>query len=407
MNAHEYRDDDRGYARWLTLWPRGYVLNIAANLNPSDAKLHQTRCSSIQPRDGKSSTGPYIKVCAPQLADLAQWSGEYAIPLPPRCKACHQAPHMPGAATTAGTRRRAQAPLPDGRSHIDGPSDAGRAVQVWADDYIRHGAARPPWQQDLRTNLRSLVAQLRPIAGEILHATFVGDKPDNSDVENLVLYNIDAFKMAGRNGIRFEAGAVVPPARDGIDYPFYYRYELQPAAGCFRQWRGVRELASFDWTDLGSFTGERKVAQVWLALKRSRPTVAESSLASGAPFAVIVTIRPPLRREDPRPDLLMKAIFDGVIAAFQAHADAAVLADVSARLAIVLPVADPAEIAQHLRDEHRAALGTVEQLVLPQGSAGKWNPGDHWCVAGQLLAVDPVDSRWAIRGRVIEIRPSQ
>lgn len=222
-----------------------------------------------------------------------------------------------------------------------------------------------------------------------------------------MLYNIDAFKMAGRNGIRFEAGSVVPPAKDGIDYPFYYRYELQPAAGGFRQWREVRELASFDWTDLGGLIGERKVAQVWLALKRSRPTVAECSLAAGTPYAVIVTIRPPLHKDDPRPDLLMKAIFDGVIAAFQAHADTEVLTDVSARLATVLTVADPAEIAQHLRDEHRAVLGTVEQLVLPHRSAGTWNPGDHWCVAGQLLAVDPVDSRWAIRGRVVEIRPTE
>ncbi|NVN49172.1 hypothetical protein HLY00_2056 [Mycolicibacterium hippocampi] len=48
---------------------------------------------------------------------------------------------------------------------------------------------------------------------------------------------------------------------------------MQPAAGSFRQWRDVRELASFNWTDLGGCVGERKVAQVWLALKRSRPKV--------------------------------------------------------------------------------------------------------------------------------------
>ncbi len=329
------------------------------------------------------------------------------MPLPPRCKACHRAPRTPGAAKAAGTRRGARVPLPEGRSQIDGPSATPRAVQVWADDYIRHGAARPPWQEDLRADLRSLIPQLRPTAGEILHATLVGDKPDNSDVENLVLYNIDAFKTAGRNGICFEAGAVVPPARDGIDYPFYYRYELQPAAGGFRQWQVARELASFDWADLGGFVGERKAAQVWLALKRCRPTVVERSLATGTPFAVMVTIRPPLHKNHPRPDLLMKAIFDGVIAAFQAHVDTDVLTDVSARLSTVLAAADPAEIAQHLRDEHRAVLGNVEQLVLPQRSAGTWNPGDHWCVAGQLLAADPVDSRWAIRGRVVEIRPME
>lgn len=31
----------------------------------------------------------------------------------------------------------------------------------------------------------------------------------------------------------------------------------------------ARELASFDWTDLGAFSEDRRVARVWLALKRS------------------------------------------------------------------------------------------------------------------------------------------
>jgi hypothetical protein len=256
-----YRDDDRGYARWLSLWPSGYVLNIAATWNPADARVHTASCSSIRPQDGKSVTRAYIKVCAPQLADLEQWSADQAIPLPPTCRVC-LAPRLQGVAAAAGSRRRARAPLPNVRSHIWGSASAG-VVEVWADDYIRHGAARPPSQQALRL----LVAQLRPTAGEILHATFVGDKPGNSDIENLVLYNIDASKMAGRNGIRFEAGAAVPPAKDALDYKYYYRYEFQPAAGGSRQWCEVRELASFDWTDLGGFAGERKVAQVWLALR--------------------------------------------------------------------------------------------------------------------------------------------
>ena len=35
VSSDVYRDDDRGYARWLSLWPGGYVLNIAATLNPA------------------------------------------------------------------------------------------------------------------------------------------------------------------------------------------------------------------------------------------------------------------------------------------------------------------------------------------------------------------------------------
>lgn len=38
----------------------------------------------------------------------------------------------------------------------------------------------------------------------------------------------------------------------------------------FDAWQQRRTLASFDWTDLGTFAGEKKLAQVWLALSRGR-----------------------------------------------------------------------------------------------------------------------------------------
>jgi len=65
-------------------------------------------------------------------------------------------------------------------------------------------------------------------AGQVLHATFFGPKLPNADVENLALYYIDSFSIAGRNGIRFEHGAAVPPAPEGDEYPFCYRYALEP-----------------------------------------------------------------------------------------------------------------------------------------------------------------------------------
>lgn len=88
-------------------------------------------------------------------------------------------------------------------------------------------------------SVQGVLRKLKPSAGQILHATFVGDRPDDSDVENLLLYTIDAFKTAGANGIRFEQGTKVPPASDGTDYPFYYRYELQPASAGFKRWHAV------------------------------------------------------------------------------------------------------------------------------------------------------------------------
>jgi hypothetical protein len=408
VSAHEFRDDDAGYLAWLAEYPDGLVLNIARSHHPAEAKLHRATCWSIGAKlsNGKTATsGQYVKVCAAAPAEIEQWASDRQM-LPPPCGACHPTAGAPEPTRAAGPiRRRARPPLPEGRALVVEPTTERREVQVWTDDYLRYGKGqRPPWQQDLRTTLRAHIRELNPAPDQILHATLCVDKPDGADVENLVLFNIDAFGSAGRHGIRFELGAAVPPAPDGADYPVHYRYGLQPRAAAFQQWQAVRRLASFDWTDLGASFGDGKVAPVWLAVAHSQADVAEIPLAAETPFAVTVEIRPPHNRH-PRPDLKMKAVFDGVIAAFQTHTDTAVLDDVARRLATVLPC-DAAEITRHLHDDRRAVLGAVPQLVRPNNAAGVWNPGDHWCLVGQLLAVEPVDSRWAIRGEVVEIRPA-
>jgi hypothetical protein len=99
---------------------------------------------------------------------------------------------------------------------------------------------------------------------------------------------------------------------------------------------------------------------------------------------------------------LVKGVFDGVICAFQAHIDTMVLPEVSARLATVLP-ADSVEIEGHLLDQRRAVLGAVHRLVSPFLAGVKWDPSDHLCVAGELLAAEPVDDRWAIKSEIFEL----
>ena len=237
----------------------------------------------------------------------------------------------------------------------------------------------------------------------MLHATFFGTKRENADVENVALYYIDSFAIAGRNGIRFEHGAAVPPAPDGTEYPFCYRYALAPRSGGFADWKQGRTLASFDWTDLGASAGDKKAAPVWLALARGQVEVVAPTCAPETPFAVRVQVRQPHGRQRVLGGELLKGIFDGVISAFQVQTDTAVLPVVVARIATVLP-ADPVEIEEHLLDQRRAVLGPVPRLVAPYRETGvQWNPGDHWCVAGELLAAEPVDSRWAIRGELVEL----
>lgn len=162
MAVHEFRDDDSGYATSLSTHRAGYLLKIAASPSPAEAKVHHSRCSHIAPCDGKSATGSYRKVRAVELAELERWAAEHAHPLPSACRSCHRGrPARPAAAV----RRHVRAPLPEGRARAEGPTLQCRAVQAWADDYLRYGAARPPWQHDLRNDLRTLLRKLKPSAG--------------------------------------------------------------------------------------------------------------------------------------------------------------------------------------------------------------------------------------------------
>lgn len=100
----------------------------------------------------------------------------------------------------------------------------------------------------------------------------------------------------------------------------------------------------------------------------------------------------------------MKGIFDGVVCAFQAHTDTAVLPEVTARLSKDIPL-PPEMIEQRLLDQRHAVLGVVPRLVYPYRNGVKWDPADHLCVAGELLPMEPVDDRWAIKGDIVELHP--
>lgn len=399
----EFRDDDAGYLVWLSEHPDGYVINVARNHGATAARVHRAGCRTISgrsPHGGGWTTGPYVKVCAQHLVELDRWAIDHvAKPVPP-CGICQPASSAAPSPTSTATERTSTAPAAtspqlEGRHEIRGATPDGAIVEAWANDYLRF-EGRPDWQDDLRTEIRSRCQRLEPSLGQVLHATFFGAKQPNADVENLALYNIGSFKVAGRNGIRFEHGAEVPLAPGGDDYRFCYRYALAPRSGAFAHWKQERRLASFDWTDLGG----TQLAWVWLALARGDVEVFDKA-GPDTPFAVKVRVRPPHGRP-PVWGGLVKGIFDGVICAFHAHTDTAALPEVVARLAAVLP-ADSAELEEHLRDGRRAVLGARDRLVAPYRAGVKWDPADHLCVAGELLGAQPVGPRWAIKGELVEV----
>lgn len=406
MAAHEFRDDDDNYLDWLAGHPDGYLINILRSHNPTGAKVHRVSCQTINgvPSRGDTWTGTYVKVCADHLADLDLWAVDHVGKSITPCGICHPAGLVVQPTSRKKSTKKTTVTESTGHFVIDGPTPDSAVVQVWADDYIRFEHL-PAWQKNLRDEIRTRSRQLDPSAGEVLHATFSGAKLPNADVENLVLYNIDTFPVAGRNGIRFEHGDSMPPAPDGNEYRFYYRYALAPRADALTHWRKGRTLASFGWINLGAFKSEKQLAQVWLALWRGEAKPFFPVTAPNTPFGVRIEVRPP-RRHQRRPVWggWVKGLVDGVICAFQTHTDTTVLPEAVTRLAKFLP-AQPEEIEGYLRDKSRAVLGDRPRLVSPFQSGVKWDPSDHFCVAGKLLAAESesADEGWAIKGEIYEL----
>lgn len=229
MGVREFSDDDAGYLTWLDTNPDRYVMNIARSHRAADARVHLAGCWTISGRQGGRWTGPYVKICADQVTEIDEWASDRLGMSIPRCKICSPALHTTHAIFTKRTKRPVRGVLPEGRCTVYGPDEheSGTLIEAWADDYIRF-ERRPDWQEHLRSEIRARCRLLEPGAGQLLHATFFGPKLPNADVENLVLYYIDTFKVAGRNGIRFEYDDAVPSAPDGGKYPFCYRYALSP-----------------------------------------------------------------------------------------------------------------------------------------------------------------------------------
>lgn len=187
-----------------------------------------------------------MKVCANQVADLQTWAlNQVGREIQP-CGRCKAHPHLARTTPAMDLAAVAAVPLGVGRFLLPPPAPGSFVVEAWADDYI-HYKPRPAWQSLLCNEINAWCAHLKPSAGEVLHAAYFGHKPRRMDVENLLLFNVGSFMLAGCNGIRFEHGSAVPTPPDGELYQVGYRYALAPRSASFTDWQEARTLASFGW----------------------------------------------------------------------------------------------------------------------------------------------------------------
>ena len=409
MSIAEFRDNDAAFLAWLSAHGDGYVINIGRG-GRGYARLHRADCGTITRRP--PLTGPYIKICSVSLAELGHWSAQRPGATVSSCGTCHpQAGHASAAVSglAAGAVAAPHASAAPGTAaggggwEIDGPGPLGE-VWLWADRYVAFDQLTPA-MRDARAALRSAVRSLAAGAGEILDASYAGHKPANMDVENLVLYNIDAaaggcFAPAVRHGVRFELEA--GPRRDppsGRARACSYRYRLVSPASEFSYWRPARRLARFTDARLGAFPASRRLEQAWLAIHRAEAETAGTGAGAGRPFALFLTLDCPRGTTVAAAPELVKALIDGTVAAFQGSSATDRAAHAASRVAAATGE-QPGLITQLLADSTRAVLGATGVLVHLRGEGVQWNPADHLCVAGQLLITQTVGNTWTLSGAI-------
>lgn len=268
MAAHVFRDDDLGFVTWVAENPDGYVLNIQRGLSAADARLHTATCGhlarAIEALEShqRHLTAAYIKLCSRSIGELDAWAAKQIGSEIRRCPSCQ----VPGQVT----------------SEHRGPSDKGPAVSepnasdlsyritVSSNEVCMDAPRFLPLerldQQQLhaRTRLHDALAGLTAGPGQVLHASYSGFRPPNSDVENLVLYNADSaganIARASSFGVRFELDS---QSQDAL---CRYRYRLVAVTEPLVSWRLGPRMIRFAGVDLGSFRIEHRLAQTWMAI---------------------------------------------------------------------------------------------------------------------------------------------
>ena len=64
----EFKNDEAGYFSWITSHPRGYVLNVRSEPDPTYVVLHRARCGQIS--STKREPGAYTE------RNFRKWCGE-------------------------------------------------------------------------------------------------------------------------------------------------------------------------------------------------------------------------------------------------------------------------------------------------------------------------------------------
>jgi hypothetical protein len=265
-----------------------------------------------------------------------------------------------------------------------------RGFVARASHRVTFGPRRGSGAHSVQAELRRQLAQFEPGPGETLHAVFHGGIPENSDVENQLLYNVfdGGSARALARGVRFELD-------DANQVGAEYRYEIAPAGEEFTHWATMEPIARWSGLEILPGSSERLVARTWWAM-RSGPVEIAASLDARERFGIRMALELPNTDHGRLTAERAKQLLDGIVCALQRHivSTAAVT-----RIASQLEV-DPTLVEAEFVDGASAALGNAERPMGLTSAGVQWNPDDSRLVAAEITLSTAPGPRWRMSGEV-------
>jgi hypothetical protein len=88
-----FQDDDEGYLAWAHQHPDGFVVNAERRPSPRYLILHRADCTFITRASQQGRwTVAYIKMCAPEAAELKRWASTVVGGRLQPCRWCDPGP---------------------------------------------------------------------------------------------------------------------------------------------------------------------------------------------------------------------------------------------------------------------------------------------------------------------------
>jgi hypothetical protein len=249
--------------------------------------------------------------------------------------------------------------------------------------------------RELRAALRDGLAGLQYGEGEGLRCVLLGQRPVRSDIENLLLYNIDGSggRSAAASSISFEQASALD------DWEYTYAYHVVPPGTGFAHHTHRRVAAEIRSIAVPDGPRDRLLDRVWLAFKEHGDVRVQTDPV--APLALRLRLAMPHR---PRSGIagFIKGLFDGVVAGLavdegSSHGSVNRLAVRCGR--------SPEEICA-LLGTAPAPLGATRLLAERGAASVDWHPPDDLLVAGSLRLVAAHAPQMTLEGELLEVDPA-